>query len=64
MNEYRYYDGVDTKEKQAIVENMKESMELLLQTYCGLTSEEAAGLEEISAAKRAVLLEEKLGYGK
>lgn len=64
VNEYRYYDGVDTEEKQAIVEKMKESMELLLQTYFGLTAEEAAGLEEMSAAKRAVLLEEKLGYGK
>ena len=64
VKEYSYYDGVDTEEKQAIVEKMKESMEILLQTYFGLTAEEAAGLEEMSAAKRAVLLEEKLGYGK
>lgn len=64
VKEYSYYDGVDTEENQAIVKKMKESMELLLQTHLGLTEEEAAGLEEMSAAKRAVLLEEKLGYGK
>lgn len=39
---------------------MEMYVEKLLQTYCNLTEEEAAGLKELSNAKRVVLIEEKM----
>lgn len=60
VENYAYYDGVDTPEKQAIVNNIVDKVGVLLQTYCGLTAEEAEQLPTLSDAKRRVLLEERM----
>ena len=41
---------------------MKEEMEALMITYCGLTEEEAQDIWEMSKAERMTLLEERLLY--
>ena len=42
------------------LDTMEVYVEKLLQTYCNLTQEEAAGLRELSNAKRMVLIEERM----
>lgn len=60
VENYKYYEGVDAPEKQAIVNDIVDKVEVLLQTYCGLTAEEAEQLATLSDAKRRVLLEERM----
>ena len=58
---YSYIVGADSEENLAALDSIEKKVRLLLQTYCGLTEEEAAGLQSLSNAKRMVLLEEKMG---
>lgn len=39
---------------------MRENVERFLVAYCGFTKEEAESMRELSDARRAVILEEKL----
>ncbi len=62
MENYEYIkDGASLQNKAAIAQ-MEQNVNVLLQTYCGLTNEDVAGLKELSEAKRMVLLEERIGY--
>lgn len=61
MERYEYVEGADTEENRKALERMELNVRLLMQTYCGLTEEEAADLQSMSKAKRMVLLEERLG---
>ena len=54
---YRWDDSYDEKETQAHIAKMKHSMEALLITYLGMTPEEASGMESLSRAGRAMLIE-------
>lgn len=60
MKRYEYYENADRQENIQTLQRMKENLELLLVTYIGLTEEEAAGVWELSSARRTVLMEEKL----
>ena len=56
--DYEYYDGADSAQNRAALAAMKERVELLLITYCGLSAEEAEAMETMSVARRAIILEE------
>ena len=56
--DYEYYDGADSEQNRAALAAMKQRVELLLITYCGLSGEEATAMETMSAARRAIILEE------
>lgn len=58
MTEYEYYEGVDTEENRNALKAMEEKIQLLLQTYCGLSAEEAEEFPAMTKAQRAILLEE------
>ena len=62
MENYEYINGGDSPQNKAAIAQMESNANALLQTYCGLTSEEVAGLQEMSEAKRMVLLEERIVY--
>lgn len=63
-----YYDDyyVEFNEDKCgkALDTMNLYVEKLLQVYCNLTQEEAAGLKELSNAKRMVLIEEKMADAK
>jgi len=61
--DYEYYDGADSEQNRAALAAMKQRVELLLITYCGLSEEEAQAMETMSAARRAIILEEAVLYG-
>jgi hypothetical protein len=50
---------IQPQHKEYILQ-MKDEMEALMITYCGLTEEEAEGIWEMSKAERMTLLEERL----
>ena len=55
--------GVQDEGDPAVVkaiETMRENVERFLVAYCGFTEEEAKSMRELSDARRAVILEEKL----
>lgn len=52
---------IQPQHKEYIIQ-MKEEMEALMITYCGLTEEEAQDIWEMSKAERMTLLEERLLY--
>lgn len=57
-----HYMEFDAEKCKEPLETMVLYVEKLLQTYCNLSEEEAAELKEMSAAKRIVLIEERMGY--
>lgn len=59
----RYGKIVGDKDASQIVQSIQEKAEALLIVYCGLTEEEAAGLKDLSSAKRIVLIEENIQNG-
>jgi len=63
MESYSYYEGVDSRLNRKALAGMEYNVKALLQTYCGLSPEEAEGLSELSDAKRMLLLEERMSYG-
>lgn len=67
-NEYmeKQYQELPEEKKEAIL-RMKTNVKMLLQTYFGMTPEEAENFGTMSNAKKIVFLEEKgevMGYGK
>jgi len=58
MEQYQYYENVDEAKVKEVFASMEEKTELLLQTYCGISEEEAKAMKTMSKAKRAVTLEE------
>lgn len=58
--DYEYYEGADSQQNRAALAAMKERLELLLISHCGLSAGEAESVEALSAARRAILLEEAL----
>lgn len=62
MARYEYCEGADTPKNREALERMELNVRALLQTYCGLTKEEADSLGELSQARRMVLLEDCIGY--
>lgn len=62
MEKYSYCEGGDSPENRTAFERMEQNVEALLQTYCGLTQEDAESLMELSEARRMVLLEERISY--
>ena len=63
MAEYEYYEGADSEQNRAALAAMEERIELLLVTYCGLSENEARELKSMSAAQRAMALEEAVKHG-
>ena len=61
--DYEYYGGADSEQNRAALAAMKERVKLLLITYCGLSGEEAEAMESLSAARRAIILEEAVLNG-
>lgn len=57
---YTHYEGADRQENVEAINRMKESVLQMLQTYCGLTEEDCEGFENMSKAKRAALIEERM----
>ena len=53
-----YYENIDWEMNEKALLAMEEKVHLLLQSYCGVSKEEVEGMKTMSAAKRAVLLEE------
>ncbi len=60
IEEYEYCDGADTKENRENLKKMEKKVEVLLQTYCNLTEEEAKSFKTLSKAKKSILLEEAI----
>lgn len=60
MEQYSYYEDANSQENREALERMEDHVKVLLRTYCGLTPEDAEGLRELSEARRAVLLEERM----
>lgn len=60
MEQYEYYEGADNEQNRRALAAMEERTELLLQSFCGLTAEEAAALRDMSEARRAITLEEAM----
>lgn len=63
MENYSYYEGADSQLNRDALAGMERNAKALLQTYCGISPEEAENLAELSGAKRMVLLEERMRYG-
>ena len=61
MENYQYYEGADTEENRAVMEQMEQNIRALLRTYCGLTDDDLAEWSSMSNAGRIVVLEERLG---
>ncbi len=55
---YSYYKGYDSEQNQKAIAAMEYHVQLMLRSFCNLTQEEAAGFQNLSAARRGVLLEE------
>ena len=64
MNEYTYYEAVDTEANRKALQAMEDKVELMLQSYCGLTIEEAKEFGTLTKARRAIMLEEAVGNDK
>ena len=62
MEQYEYYEGADSEQNRAALAAMEERAALLLQSFCGLTAEEAAQMRYLSEARRAIALEEGLSH--
>lgn len=60
MEQYEYYEGADSLQNRTALAAMEARVELLLQSFCGLSAEEAAALRDMSEARRAVTLEEAM----
>jgi len=60
MEQYEYYEGADSKQNRRALAAMEERIALLLQSFCGLTAEEAAAMGDMSEARRAITLEEAM----
>lgn len=60
MENYTYYEDADRQENIEAINRMKENILQMLQTYCGLTEEDCEGFENLSKAKRAALIEERM----
>lgn len=58
---YTYTHLTDESVTGKAIEGMTQNVEGLLVTYCGLEPEEAAQVKELSRARCAVLLEERIG---
>ena len=58
MEQYEYYEGVDTPKNRDALAAMEEKVERMLQNYCGLTAEQTQEFSGLTKARRAVLLEE------
>ena len=56
-SDYEYYEGYDTEETARHIEAMKDDMAALLETYVGLTKEEAESMDTLTAGGRTVLIE-------
>ncbi|MBQ6469021.1 MAG: hypothetical protein IJJ50_03090 [Lachnospiraceae bacterium] len=55
--QYSYYDYFDDENTQKHLANMKTHMEAMFVAYLGMTPEEAAGMETLSRAGQAALIE-------
>ncbi|MBO5337396.1 MAG: hypothetical protein J6A94_09750 [Lachnospiraceae bacterium] len=62
--DYAYYEGADSEENMEAVAKIEENVKALLHTYCGLTEEDLEGWDNLSGAKRIVLIEERMLNGK
>lgn len=60
FNEEHYLSINDTPQHKKYILQMKEQMEALMVTYCGMTKEEAESIWEMSDAQKMTLLEERL----
>lgn len=60
MERYQYYEEADSEENKDILARMRKKVMLLMETYCNLSKDEAEKLEEMSEARRAVLVEEAI----
>lgn len=58
MERYSYYENYDREENLKAIAGLKEKVEMLLVTYGGVSSEDAALFETYTSAKRAMILEE------
>ncbi len=58
MEQYEYYDNADNEVNRKALAAMEEKVELLLQTYCGISEELAKEFPTMSKGQRAVALEE------
>lgn len=63
LDNYEYYERADSLQNRAALEAMKQRVELLLVTYCGLEADELEGFEDMSSARRAVLIEGAVIFG-
>ena len=63
MEQYEYYEGTDSAQNRAALAAMEERIGLLLQSFCGLTAEDAKALRGMSEARRAITLEEAMANG-
>ena len=61
---YYYYKNITREENVKAIEDLCKKIEMLLVTYGNLSPEDAAQFSTYSSAKRAMLLEEGLQYGK
>ena len=59
-SEYEYYENIDWELNEKSLSAMEKKVNLLLETYCGLTREEAEALKTMTSAKRAMMLEEAI----
>lgn len=57
---YSHHEEVDTAQTQEAIDRMKENVLGMLMAYCSLTEEDAEGFENLSKAKRAALIEERM----
>lgn len=60
VKESSYGDRQDKADTPEIIADMKAQASAILQVYCHVTKEEADSMETMTAAKRTVLLEERL----
>ena len=64
MENYQYYEGADNEQNRQALQAMERNVTRMLQTYCGLSQEEAEGFKDLTKARRAVMLEEAVSNGK
>lgn len=64
MEDYLYYEGADNEQNRQALQTMEQNVTLMLQTYCGLSKEDAEDFKEQTKARRAVMLEEAVNDGK
>jgi len=58
MDEYEYYENVDSEQNREALAAMEKHIQLLLQEYCGVSKEDAKRLGDMTKAERAMILEE------